>query len=221
MDDELFCHYRNLDKPFAFSGVAAITGEGMIAIASMLWFGENIGRGREAMNLFRLLTEHADSKPIRVGLIGAGKFGTMFLSQARRTPGLHIMGIADLSPDRAVQNLSRAGWPASLLSARNPSEAIDSGMTWVGDDNDLLIGHPALEIVIDATGNPIAGITHALKAIANGKHIIMVNVEADALAGPLLAQRARAAGVVYSLAYGDQPALIAELWIGLVPAGLK
>jgi len=163
------------------------------------------------MNLFRLLNERqAAGAPIRVGLIGAGKFGTMFLSQARRTPGLHVMGIADLSPARALQNLSRAGWPASRLSARSPSEAIDTGTTWVGDDTEQLIRHPALEIVIDATGNPLAGIVHALKSIANGKHIIMVNVEADALAGALLAQKAHAAGVVYSLAYGDQPALISE-----------
>jgi predicted homoserine dehydrogenase-like protein len=120
------------------------------------------------------------------------------------------MGIADLAPPRALQNLNRAGWPTSDLSARSLSEAVDHGTTWVGDDTEQLIGHPALEIVIDATGNPLAGIAHALKSIANGKHIIMVNVEADALAGPLLAQKAQAAGVVYSLAYGDQPALIAE-----------
>ncbi len=68
-----------------------------------------------------------------------------------------------------------------------------------------------VEVVIEATGNPAAGIRHARAAIAAGKHIVMVNVEADVLAGPLLAQEARKAGVVYSLAYGDQPALTAEM----------
>jgi predicted homoserine dehydrogenase-like protein len=66
-------------------------------------------------------------------------------------------------------------------------------------------------VVVEATGAPAAGIAHALEAVRRGRHVVMVNVEADALAGPLLAERARAAGVVYSLAYGDQPALICEL----------
>jgi predicted homoserine dehydrogenase-like protein len=68
-----------------------------------------------------------------------------------------------------------------------------------------------VDVVIDATGSPAAGIAHALAAIDNGKHIVMVNVEADVLAGPALAARARSAGTVYSMAYGDQPALVCEM----------
>jgi predicted homoserine dehydrogenase-like protein len=163
------------------------------------------------MNLHKLLSERAASgKPLRVGLIGAGKFGTMFLAQALRTPGLHLQGVADLAPARARGNLQRVGWPAERIAAASLGEAVDRGTTWIGDDARALISHPALDVVIDATGHPPSGIAHALAAIANGKHIVMVNVEADVLAGPLLAQKARAAGVVYSLAYGDQPALIAE-----------
>jgi len=71
--------------------------------------------------------------------------------------------------------------------------------------------HPEVEVVVEATGVPAAGIAHARAAISAQKHIVMVNVEADVLAGPLLAEEARAAGVVYSLAYGDQPALVCEL----------
>jgi predicted homoserine dehydrogenase-like protein len=163
------------------------------------------------MNLHRLLLEReAGGRPLRVGLIGAGKFGTMFLAQARRTPGLHLLGVADLAPARARDSLARVGWEAERIAARSLGEAADRGTTWIGEDARALIAHPALDVVIDATGHPPAGIAHALAAIANGKHIVMVNVEADVLAGPLLAQKARAAGVVYSLAYGDQPALIAE-----------
>src|SRR5215468_7297791 len=163
------------------------------------------------MNLHNLLCERAAAgRLLRVGLIGAGKFGTMFLAQALRTRGLHLLGVADLAPARARENLTRVGWPAERIAAATLADAVDHGTTWVGDDAPALIAHPALEVVIDATGHPPAGIAHALAAIANGKHIVMVNVEADVLAGPLLAQKARAAGVVYSLAYGDQPALIAE-----------
>jgi predicted homoserine dehydrogenase-like protein len=163
------------------------------------------------MNLHKLLLERdAAGKPLCVGLIGAGKFGAMFLAQARRTPGLHIMGIADLDPARARDALARVGWPAEQIVARSLSEAVERGTTWVGDDAKALIAHPALDVAIDATGHPPAGIAHALAAIQHGKHIVMVNVEADALAGPLLAAKAQKAGVVYSLAYGDQPALIAE-----------
>ncbi len=163
------------------------------------------------MNLHKRLVQRAEAgKPLRVGLIGAGKFGTMFLSQALRTPGLHLLGVADLAPERARESLNRTGWPAERIAAPSLDKAAQSGATWIGDDAPALIAHPALDVVIDATGNPAAGIVHALAAIAAGKHIVMVNVEADALAGPLLAAKARAAGTVYSLAYGDQPALIAE-----------
>src|SRR5690606_32319103 len=150
-------------------------------------------------------------RPVRVGLIGAGKFGAMFLAQAGRTPGLHVMGVADLAPDRARETLARVGWEAERFAARSLAAALESGTTHVGEDAAALIAAGGLDVVIEATGDPVAGIAHALAASDAGKHIVMVNVEADALAGPLLARRAAAAGVVYSLAYGDQPALIAEL----------
>src|SRR5687767_2844055 len=163
------------------------------------------------MNLHHLLRQReASGKPVRVGLIGAGKFGTMFLAQALRTPGLHLMAVADLSPERARAALARTGWPAERIAAADLAAALRTGATHVGDDAEALIRAPGLEVVIDATGVPKAGLRHALLAIAEGRHIVMVNVEAHVLAGPLLARRAAAAGIVYSMAYGDQPALIAE-----------
>ena len=101
------------------------------------------------------------------------------------------------------------GWAPERIGAASLDEALRHGTTHVGDDTRALIASD-IEVVVEATGNPAAGVRHALLAIENGKHVVMVNVEADALAGPLLARRAEAAGVVYSLAYGDQPALIAE-----------
>ena len=164
------------------------------------------------MNLFRLLQARADEgRPVRVVLIGAGKFGSMYLSQARRTPGLQILAIADLAPDRARASLARVGWEPEHYGARTLEEAARAGTTFITDDAASAIAHPATQVVIDSTGHPAAGIAHALACCRHGKHIVMVNVEADALAGPLLARRAREAGIVYSLAYGDQPALICEL----------
>jgi predicted homoserine dehydrogenase-like protein len=164
------------------------------------------------MNLHRLLAQRAaQGKPVGVGLIGAGKFGSMFLAQVPSTPGLHLVGIADLSPARAKENLARVGWAAERSVAATLAEARRTGATHVGDDAAALIADPAVEVIIDSTGSPPAGIRHALAAIDAGKHIVMVNVEADVLAGPLLAERAQRAGVVYSLAYGDQPALVCEM----------
>jgi len=163
------------------------------------------------MNLHTLLLEReAAGRPVTIGLIGAGKFGTMFLSQARLTKGLHVVAVADLDVDRARHQLASAGWPAEQFAAASLGEAEKQRSTHVTADGQALIGFDGLEVIVEATGIPEAGIVHALKAVAHGKHIVMVNVEADALAGPLLARKAKAAGVVYSLAWGDQPALICE-----------
>jgi predicted homoserine dehydrogenase-like protein len=164
------------------------------------------------MNLYAKLQEReAQGKRLRVGLIGAGKFGAMYLAQVPKTPGLHLTGIADLSPQNARTNLERVGWKAERYSAPSLDAALSSGLTHVGEDWQALVAHPAVEIVVEATGNPIAAVEHALAAFKHGKHVVMVTVEADAMCGPLLARRAQAAGVVYSLAYGDQPALICDL----------
>ena len=147
------------------------------------------------------LLRRADaSRPVRVGLIGAGKFGTMFLSQVPVTPGLRVTAVADLRPDRARAACRAAGW----------SEALVVGTVFT-DDALSLAARADVDVVVEATGRPEAGVRHARSAFASGKHIVMVNVEADVLAGPLLALEAQEAGVVYTMAYGDQPALTCEL----------
>jgi len=163
------------------------------------------------MNLHAKLREReAAGHPVTVGVIGAGKFGAMFLAQARLTTGMHIVGVADLNVDRARRQLDTVGWPQASYAARSLDDAHAKRATLVTDDAMALITDPRIEVIVEATGIPGAGIAHALAAIAQGKHIVMVNVEADAVAGPLLARRASEAGVVYSLAWGDQPALICE-----------
>ena len=135
----------------------------------------------------------------------------MFLAQARTTPGIHVMAVADLSAPRALQALRNTGWVEEQISAASFTQALGSGTTHVTEDVEAMIAADGVEVIIEATGNPGVGIHHALRCFYHGRHLVMVNVEADALVGPLLARRAREAGVVYSLAYGDQPALICEL----------
>jgi predicted homoserine dehydrogenase-like protein len=153
----------------------------------------------------------AAGKPVTVGLIGAGKFGSMFLAASQRTVGMQIAGIADLALPRARAALARIGWPEATYGAPDLDTALRTGGTALTEDAMALIADPRVEVIVECTGHPAAGIRHALAAIAHGKHIVMVNVEADVLAGPLLAEKARAAGTVYSMAYGDQPALVCEI----------
>ncbi|MYZ49836.1 NAD(P)H-dependent oxidoreductase [Propylenella binzhouense] len=152
------------------------------------------------MNLWSLAARRLETRgPIGVALVGAGKFASMFLAQLPATPAIRIAAIADLDPARARARLREIGWDDARI-----------GAVTVTDDAAAAIAAEGVEIVVEATGDPVAGIRHALAAIDEGRHLVMVNVEADALAGPALARRAAAAGLVYSLAYGDQPALVAE-----------
>jgi len=162
------------------------------------------------MNLHKLLKQReAAGNPIRVGLIGAGRFGTMYLSQALNIPGLRINAVADINLARAEASLDHVGWPMERR-ADSVEAAIESGGLALVDNSEELF-ESQLDVIIEATGNPIVGISHALRAIETGKHIVMVTVEADALAGPALSARAEKAGLIYTLAYGDQPAMIWDL----------
>jgi predicted homoserine dehydrogenase-like protein len=164
------------------------------------------------MSLYAKLRQRAaEDRPIRVGLIGAGKFGSMYLAQIPRTPGVQLVGIADLSPDGARANLARVGWDLERTRASSLDAAVRDGTTHIGQDWQALVSHPSLDIVVECTGNPLAAVEHCLEAFRQAKHVVNVTVEADALCGPLLAVRAAEAGVVYSLAFGDQPALICDL----------
>jgi predicted homoserine dehydrogenase-like protein len=164
------------------------------------------------MNLYSKLQQRAaQGRPIRVGLIGAGKFGSMYLAQVPRTPGVHLAGIADLSPAAARANLARVGWNPERAQAATLDAALKQGTTHVGEDWLALVRHPAIDVIVECTGAPVAAVDHCLEAFAQGKPVVNVTVEADAFCGPLLARRAQQAGVIYSLAFGDQPALICDL----------
>lgn len=162
------------------------------------------------MNLHKLLSDREqEGRPVRVGLIGAGRYGTMYLAQANNIPGIHVVAIADINVKRAEGAFDLVGWPKSQIAPDIATALRDRSTTIVANADELF--DVDIDVIVEATGNPIVGVKHALRAIETKKHIIMVTVEADALAGPALARRAEAAGVVYSMAYGDQPALIMEL----------
>jgi predicted homoserine dehydrogenase-like protein len=153
------------------------------------------------MYLHNAILKRVDkNNPVKVALIGAGKFGSMFLSQVPTTAGLEVTVIADLKPENAINACKNVGWSDELI---NKTKFVDEAIK--------AIRLSEVDVVVEATGFPAAGIEHARQAFQNGKHIIMVNVEADVLAGPALVKEAKSAGVVYSMAYGDQPALTVEI----------
>ncbi len=138
--------------------------------------------------------------PVKVCLIGAGKFGSMFLSQLSTSQAIAVTSIVDLYPKKAKILCNEIGWSNELIDK-----------TQFFDDFDKAYKTVPIDIIIEATGDPVAGAFYAQKAINYGLHVVMVNVEADVLVGPELAEQALSKGVVYTMAYGDQPALTCEL----------
>ena len=151
---------------------------------------------------------------MRVGMIGAGKFGSMFLAQARRTPGMHVVAIADRDVPKVRGLLAAAGWEPEQFAAPSPAAARDDGRTHLGEDGERVIATDGIELVVEATGDPRTGLRHALAAIDAGRHVVMVTVEADVIAGPLLAERAARRG------RGVQPGLRRSAGADLRAGGL-
>src|SRR5215218_4961694 len=130
------------------------------------------------MNLqSKLAARAAAGKPVRVGLVGAGKFGSMFLSQVPSIAGLEVVVISELDKDKAMRACRSVGWDEARVSRTTFS---DRGRDACLDER--------VDVLVEATGNPAAGIAHAIRAIDAGKHIVMVNVEADSLVGWWLAE---------------------------------
>ena len=118
------------------------------------------------MNLHSMLAQRAAAdNAVRVGVIGAGKFGSMYLSQAPRTAGIHVLGVADLAPDNARAALDQIGWPESQYVASSFDEARTNGTTFITENAEALIA--AVDVVVDSTGSPAAGVRHALLACAH------------------------------------------------------
>ena len=153
------------------------------------------------MFLEKKINELIDNKKtVNVTLIGAGKFGSMFLSQAPYTKGLNVFTICDLNIDKAKKACREVGWSEDQINNIIFTENFEKA-----------INNDEVDVVVEATGHPSSGIKHARTCFKYGKHVIMVNVEADVLAGPSLSAEANSAEVVFSMAYGDQPSLTLEI----------
>lgn len=165
----------------------------------------------------------ARDRPVRVGVIGAGQFGTKCLDQLERVSGLAACAVADAAPERAESARTEAGIPDDAVervdTADDADRVIAAGGCALLADGDAL-ARADLNVVVEATGDPNEGARHAYGALQAGTHVVMATVEADATVGPFLAGVAASNGVVYSTAYGDQPALIAELVAWARTAGL-
>jgi predicted homoserine dehydrogenase-like protein len=162
----------------------------------------------------QLAAREAAGRPVRVGVIGAGRFGTMILCQLATMRGVRPAVVCDLDADRGLRALAHAGFSADAVvrtdAVRQVNEAIARGVPAFTEDARVLL-ESDIDAVVEATGVPEAGVDSALEGLRRGKHVVMVNVEADVLVGAVLRRMADRAGLVYSAAYGDQPALIHEL----------
>jgi len=174
----------------------------------------------------RKLLEHLENSqtPINVGLVGCGRFGSMAASQIFRTNGMRLSLVCDINTQSAVKNLANAGIPNDLLNditlkSPSPQNSNTPYIDITDDFSNLLQAN--LDVIVESTGNPEVGAYNAFKAIESEKHLIMVNVEADVLVGPILNKLAHSKNVVYSLAFGDQPALIEELYDWALSTGFE
>lgn len=157
----------------------------------------------------------AQGRPIRVGIIGAGTFGTQIIAQICRMQGMRIAVIGELNAKRTLTALEHGGINRQQVREVDSAGAINDAMH---DDTPAITGNidaimqSDIDVVVEATGSVNAGALHAFRAIEARKHVVMVTVEADVVVGHLLKQKADAAGVIYSMAYGDEPALAYELY---------
>lgn len=162
----------------------------------------------------RLQAREDAGRPVRVGVIGAGRFGTMVICTLAMMRGVRPSVIADIDGARGMRALGHAGFPQDTVvraeTAAQINAALPRFVPVLTEDPDALL-ESEVEVVVEATGVPEVAVRHATEAFRRGKHVVMVSVEADVLVGSVLRRMADSAGVVYSAAYGDQPALIHEL----------
>ena len=166
----------------------------------------------------------AEGRPIRVALAGAGRFGTSIAAQISQIEGLRLVAVADPNAPNGEQALRASGWSdEQWAQADSPGAATRvaaTGQAVLAPDAEAAaaVEH---DVFVDATGIPEIAATNALRAMRDGRHVVMVTVEADITCGWALAQEARRQGVVYSLTAGDQPGCIMEMFDWATSLGLR
>ena len=160
----------------------------------------------------QLLAQRAEEEnPIRVGVIGTGKFGAGLVAQISQMQGMVVAAIADINPHNARYAYVSSGAPPEEVrtaeTAAELEDAIRAAKPAIVEDGLALGDCESLDVIVESTGLPEVGARHAYHALSNGKHVVMVNVEADVTVGPFLRRTADTAGVVYTMVDGDQPAV--------------
>lgn len=166
--------------------------------------------------LARDLAQRADEgRPVRIGLVGCGEMGTDIVTQVAQMRGIEVAAIADTRGERARQAVAIAQRPPESAgdadSVQTMTALIEAGRTAIVPDSSMVVTHDLVDVVIDATGKPAVGAEIGLKAMEHGKHLVMMNVEADVTIGAYLKHAAAKLGVVYSLGAGDEPSSCMEL----------
>lgn len=168
------------------------------------------------MSLHTLLCKREEEgRPIRIGMIGAGRYGAMFLAQSRSIPGMEVVGIADVDVGKARGACIQVGWTKESILTAPSTDAINDeirkkqGRIVLTEDSERLI-RADLDVIVEVTGTVDAATRHAWSAFETGKHVVNVSAEADALLGVALQKKAQAKGLVYSLGYGDEPSELCE-----------
>ena len=166
--------------------------------------------------LARDLAERADrGRPVQIGLIGSGEMGTDIVTRAHLMDGINVAAICEVNPKTAHRAVEIAcqerGHSADVSDTDVLNRAIEGGRTAVTDNADAILNSGLIDVVIDATGVPAVGAEIGLRAMEHGKHLVMMNVEADVTIGAFLRQEADRLGVIYSLGAGDEPSSCMEL----------
>ena len=165
--------------------------------------------------LARDLARRADEgKPVRIGVIGSGEMGTDLVTQCMLMKGVELVAMSTRRPHTARNAVRIAyGDDSAAVEAATESKlsaAIEAGRIAI-TSNELLVTNPLVDVVIDATGKPGVAADFDLMAMEHGKHIVMMNVEADVTIGPYLKRQADRLGVIYSVGAGDEPSSCMEL----------
>ena len=154
-------------------------------------------------------------KPIRIGLVGAGEMGTDIVSRVAHMQGIAIGAISELKPGAARRSVEIAYGNdvnvADVSTADAANAAMEQGKIALTDNVHALLEAGLIDVVVDATGIPSVGAEIGLAAMERGKHLVMMNVEADVTIGAYLRSEADRLGVVYSLGAGDEPSSCMEL----------